>query len=340
MICQINRKISGTSRSGIDPRQEKQSPSTLQKNNLNSRTIQETKNASNQLHGILCNFPMLQCNCHSLHLRLDFNTQASSPTEGKQFSFLMTSTTHKDACTDSEDSVVHLVFARNDGKAPNANIPCIGISEPCATLCKELLPLSNPYERFFPAPNSGSDSGFVLRRKVDTTADSITSLANMLSNLIPGDCYQIALNLTHSVLLHYSSPWLRDWTLDTIRFVKNHGSLKPTWTPHLTVSFSGATNQHQFGCQNREVYSLGLILLQVGRKRPLDSIKDSPQALQTAVDELCGMVGLRYRKVVWNCLYKWNDNRIDLMDEEHIRCFWADICELQSLVSEFVYGVS
>jgi len=331
-VTQTNRAINMTSR----PSERQMAPCSSSSGRPCQNPV-AIQLASQSLHDILHNSPTVHCSCHLLHLRLDHKIDAISMVDQMQFAFLMTGSLK---CVSTPDEcILPLVFTSNDGKTCGAQMTDNLNQSP--TLCKELLPNNRQYERYFPALSG--KSGFVLRRSapLDPSGTRMASLAQLLDGLKVGDCYEIATSLTSSILSHYSSPWLRDWTVDSIRFIENHHNESAMWTPHVVVEFWGPTDRRHFCNKNSEVYLLGLILLELGRRKRLEYMpSEQPDVtLQRALSELPNMVGIMYKRVVENCLMRGRDTTIDLMNIKDMEEFQKDTVHvLERLISTFRYG--
>jgi hypothetical protein len=85
------------------------------------------------------------------------------------------------------------------------------------------------------------------------------------------------------------------------------------------------------------MYALGLILLQLGQGRRLCNTLGEEERilLKIALQDAGRRVGKRYKQVVENCLFKWSDMNLDLMEEKHAAAFRMDIEVLERLVAEF-----
>ncbi|KAF8243208.1 hypothetical protein K440DRAFT_613972 [Wilcoxina mikolae CBS 423.85] len=312
----------------------------------------KTQTASIKLHEILCNTqPSFRCSCHLLHLCLDIKNEKPQPKNLKgtpgtvkletEFLFLMT-TTSKPGSKSASQSMMQLVFTSKEIESASAELN--SISKTCDTLCEELLASNEEYERYLWSPGHNQDnSGFVLRRTLPPESlaniNSMVSLDHLISTteIDQLDRYQIAASLASSVLSFYSSPWVRDLTLETIQFLDKAAESTSLWTPHIPVKFS--SDNHQFGTRNREIYALGLILLQLGQGRRLCSTNGEAEEervlLKNALRDASRKVGRRYKQVVENCLFKWSDMNLDLMEEGHAAAFRTDIEVLERLVADF-----
>jgi hypothetical protein len=85
------------------------------------------------------------------------------------------------------------------------------------------------------------------------------------------------------------------------------------------------------------MYALGLILLQLGLGRRLCNTlgEEEGRLLKIALRDAVRRVGRKYKQVVENCLFKWSDINLDLMEEKHASAFRMDIEVLERLVAEF-----
>ncbi|KAF8532919.1 hypothetical protein BDD12DRAFT_810588 [Trichophaea hybrida] len=145
----------------------------------------------------------------------------------------------------------------------------------------------------------------------------VVSLDRLIScspgKLEPLSCCQIPTNLMKSVLSFYASPWIRDWTLDTIQcYGKSANPFQELWIPHVPVKFSS-----NVGSRNREAHVLGLILLQLGRKQRLDDNNEV------------------YPELVEKRIWTWGQGNLDLMEEENLKKSLLDIEKLEKLLVNF-----
>jgi len=296
--------------------------------------------ASKQLHRIVCNAPSISCPCHLLHLRLG-NKKGETPIVNPvgeariEFSFVMTNDYH--TCSNTEIPALDLAFTSQDLSRAN-NIHMETQLRPDTMLCKELLTSDDAYERYFcdPGSNQGCNPGFLLRRKIPQPISStVISLDDVITTtkLYPFDQYLIAANLANSVLYHYSSPWIRNWTTKTILFFDRHAETAPLWMPHIPVHFTSNQDQLDFSDRNKELYVLGLILLQLGHGECAEPIHDESM-MQRALSGLCMTLGRRYKQVVENFLRKGSDRSVDLMEVDNLEEFQAAIDMLKNLVDD------
>ncbi|KAF8537771.1 hypothetical protein BDD12DRAFT_806690 [Trichophaea hybrida] len=310
----------------------------------------KVQTASKKLHGILCNTqPSFCCGCHLLHLCLNAKNENPQPTNLKgtpgtvkletEFLFLMT-TTSESGSKSASHSMMQLVFTSKEIESTSAGLN--SISKTCDTLCEELLASDKEYERYlWSLGNNQDNSGFILQQALPPKSlaniNSVASLDHLISTtkIDQLDRYQIAASLASFVLSFYSSPWVQDLTLETVQLLDKAAESTSLWTPHIPVKFS--SDHHQFGTRNKEMYALGLILLQLGLGRRLCNIHGEKERvlLDIALNEAIRKVGRRYKKVVENCLFKWSDMNLDLMEEGHAAEFRTDIEVLERLVADF-----
>jgi hypothetical protein len=161
----------------------------------------------------------------------------------------------------------------------------------------------------------------------DYSIDKLISLdRQMLSNI---DIAEISANLAKSVLFFYNSPWIRNWSMDTIRFYGHTSdSTCPRWVPHILVTFSnGDSNQDHFGATSRAIRQLGHILLQIGRKERLDRRHGETDAalLKRALVDLRTTMGTDYKKAVRNFICQWGSEGLDIMEDCHLAGFLSDL---------------
>ncbi|KZF24705.1 hypothetical protein L228DRAFT_245693 [Xylona heveae TC161] len=146
------------------------------------------------------------------------------------------------------------------------------------------------------------------------------------------DRLQLALTLAVSLLYLHSSPWIKQkWrSRDVLLFLDD----KKNWAPYVSAKFHQFHNE-QAGTENifrsSNIYSLGVILLEIGRSQLLidpNSSKgngreqdgnDEMREFLAAFDHVqAGSVfsdlGLRYQKAVQACI--WWDGDFDLSNRE------------------------
>ena len=316
---------------------------------INLRTVQV---ASRKLHGIVCKALRISCRCHLLHLCLDSmaiatNNQSGSAAKPKaQFLFLLShsgSNNCEHGLPTTDRPIPYLHFTCHDPDSAGALLGEFEHGEPDAVY-QELLALDEQFVKHFRIPNAPTDdiASFTLRRACSLKAldpSPVVSLDQLIScsrgKLEPLGCCQIAANLTKSVLSFYASPWIRDWTLETIQcYDKSVNPFQELWVPHVPVKFSSG-----IGARNREIHALGLILLQLGRKQRLDSNnldgEDEDVILEKALNDLHTKMGTAYRELVEKCIWTWGQGNLDLMEEENLKEFLSDIEELEKLIVNY-----
>ncbi|KAF8537740.1 hypothetical protein BDD12DRAFT_887110 [Trichophaea hybrida] len=330
----ITKQFTGTTQSPADPR--------------------KIQIASRKLHGIVCKSLRIRCQCHLLHLCLgnltpvitaDGISEIQSPTPIPQFRFLLSkSAIDECVCEHGLPDIGHptpyLVFESTNRKINSASPPTNGCGLQ-SSIYKELLSLGEQFEKHF----HDETVGFTLRGLQTATPSSnpVVSLDQLISCSSGGlenlGCVQIATNLATSVLSFYASPWIRDWTLETIQCYDRTAGVdlaEELWMPHVPVKFTS-----DIGIKNREVHALGLILLQLGRKQRLENVdgEDEEVLVSKALWDLHKKMGRQYRRVVENCIQKWGNGDLDLMEEENLNGFRSDIRELEKLVECFTPSI-
>lgn len=313
--------------------------------------------ASRRLYAILVE--ALACRCHMLHLRLERLPKEDSIISPPSFSansipdikftFLMTTGDHNGQTSKSMlECPLHLIFTSGDFQATE-KLPRMPLTPPPEKrqLCEEVLAGLEGYERFL-ADKVNGNAGFLLKcacspnSSPDKSSDINISLRELVKShaqqLTQYDKLRIAANLAHSVLSFYSSPWIRDWSLKKIRFFKGYEKSKTPalWTPHVAVSFCSDEEQKFCGMKNREIYALGLMLLEIGRSKQLeDSRGDEDAALSAALRDLVRNMGREYKEVVQDCLQVGGNAGVDLMTEESLYAFLANISLFEELAKEY-----
>lgn len=320
----------------------------------NTRVIQQ---ASQNLHRMISS--SLSCDCHIVHLclqRQPKETALVKDPKGKlpqppakenetRFSFQLSS------CSGIRVSIasrraIHLVFTTRTpryGDAMNASI--VEIVAPTPTFCQ--LAQNDGYERFLPDTSASCASGFLLQRVTAPMGWAKSASPISLEDLVISrsaeirslDRLLIAAKLAHSLVHFYSSPWVRDWSLRTIHFFEKHepDTAPGRWTPHLALT-AKSHNARQLGDQNQEIYLLGLMLLQLGRKKCLEysDAESRELTLQKALGDLCQEMGLKYKAFVQNCLASWSDRSADLMVASNLNLFLSHVRVLEDGAKGFL----
>jgi hypothetical protein len=199
------------------------------------------------------------------------------------------------------------------------------------------------FERqFYESEDDGGGIRFTLQCAYGTNpgCPTVVSLDKLISDpswQLKSPRYQLAAHLANSILSFYASPWIRDWTLQTIQCIRQIASSLPTaWIPHVPVRFpiqTPAGNE----ARNTELGALGRILLQLGQNEPLcnPSGEDEELVIYRALIDLHANMGKTYCQVVRNCLQKWSANGFDLMQKDNLREFKQDLEALEWLVEEY-----
>jgi len=147
--------------------------------------------------------------------------------------------------------------------------------------------------------------------------------------------FQLAFRLTKLFLSLYNSPWICEWSTKTIYFLDKHTSVtSQIWIPHIPVAFSSGA--HTRG-KNMDIHELGLILLQLGCGKRLEDFgdgEDKDAVLKMAILHLGADMGGSYCKVVENFIRRWNDENLDLMENDDLLNFISNIDILEKLAEE------
>ncbi|KAF8536938.1 hypothetical protein BDD12DRAFT_848775 [Trichophaea hybrida] len=302
-------------------------PSTLSQRDDEARSMhpRTLQTASKKLHTIVCKALRIPCQCHCLHLCLDNFAMAAntiSPTRTTANFWFLLSKLNMGECEyglpNLSSPTPYLVFTRQESISayPSQHDGEYGSPE----MVYQELALDEKFEKHFQVGGDTDDEnvGFTLHRAYTATppcCDTVMSLGQLIScstskftNL---GCYQIAAKLAKSILSFYASPWIHNWSLETIRCYKN------------------------ISANNRDIYSLGLILLQLGLQCP-DSVKRVEEdVLDKALWNLTTKMGNSYRQVVENCIRKWGHRGLNLMMDENLKGFESDIKRLEKLIEDF-----
>lgn len=320
-------------------------PHAVARVSLDSGVIQT---ASQNLHRMVSN--ALACECHMAHLCLERQakeTVLAEDPKGKsvqypplepitKFSFQLAS-----RCTDSnrvsfaKHQVMHLVFTSCQRKLNDR----VENNELNLTICK--LAQNEGYERYLHDTGGLCDSGFLVQRAITPARSAQFSNFTSLEDLVVSrsaelqlfDCFLIAANLAYSLLHFYSSPWVRDWSLQTIHFFEKQERSSTTpgqWALHLPLKLDNL-DVRQFGVPNLEIHSLGLILLQLGQRKRLEfsPVEKRELTLEKALANLSREMGPKYTKFVKNCLASWSDRNTDLRKDNNVTVFLSHVAVLE-----------
>lgn len=127
---------------------------------------------------------------------------------------------------------------------------------------------------------------------------SFPAQCHPIIKIYPLHQYLITANLSSSALYRYSTPWIQGWTPKTIIFFDKYGELTLNWMSHIPVDVAYNRGQFEdYSDRKKEIYVLGLILLQLGHRKCGELIKDE-KMVQKALASLCMTVGKRYKQVV------------------------------------------
>jgi hypothetical protein len=203
--------------------------------------------------------------------------------------------------------------------------------------------LGQKFEKFY---DTGG-LGFILRPApaADIQTTGAPKAVVSLNDLIPSDsksekferlyCFQIATRLAQTVLSFYASPWISDWSLETVQcFYRGGRDTREFFRPHIAVRFGDARNIDD---GNRSIEALGYMLLDLGRQvRTRNKSGDDPRVvLDAALNGLQREMGESFRRVVERLIKKWGRSNAYLMEEQNLRGFLSDIEKLKELVRDF-----
>lgn len=329
-------------------------PSTTGKVPIRDQDARIVQKTSEKLHRMVSS--ALSCNCHTVHLCLEHqpngkdidrkgkSRQSLSTESGAKFSFRLSASSGLRLSIASHQAI-HLVFTSR-GPRPNDVVTPPASALPASTFCA--LAQSDGFESYLHDTDGSSTDGFLLQRVTAPTGwakfsnsisleDLVVSRATELRSL---DRFLIATKLAYSVVQFYRSPWVRDWSLHTIHFFEKYeqsGSTPGRWTPHLALT-PNSPGAHQLGDRNREIYLLGIMLLQLGRRKrvELSDLEKEQLTYHRALGELCQEMGLRYKTFVQNCLVLWSDRNTDLMGTGNLALFLSHIRVLEDGARDFL----
>lgn len=308
--------------------------------------------ATGRLHPIVSN--NLLCDCHLVHLCLDGQVaevvkcakgksgEPSAITEAPtQFSFRL-SASPGDAGSIVTPPPITVVFLSETTAAPSP-APAEGTGS--AKICEVFSSEIERYEgRFHDSQDGG---GFRLRLHPSKSGSRSCQplslhdvISHRLSDLTTLDRFLIAINLARSLLHLYSSPWVRDWGINTIYFFEGQeeaNSCIGYWKPYLSLQRNN-DNVSYLADNNRDIYRLGYLLLQLG----CCSTKDIPAgqedvALMLCFERICQNMGPAYRNFVRACLQSWGANRsMNLLQDENLKVFWSHVTGLQGAMAQLL----
>lgn len=303
--------------------------------------------ASQKLHPIVCRSLRVKCECHVLQLCLNDlapyhpprNDPKGKATSGTQFWFLLSKCVNKDCDYGLPNTVPYLVFTCHPVDVTDTGGGDFNFSD---AIYEEILNDDQVERQFYESEDGGETMRFTLQcaSSINPGCPTVVSLDKLISDhswQLKSPRYQLAAHLASSVLSFYASPWIRDWTLQTIQCVRQIASSLPTaWIPHVPVRFPIQTpigNE----ARNTELGALGRILLQLGQNEPLcnPSGEDEELVIYRALIDLHANMGKTYCQVVRNCIQKWSANGFDLMQKDNLREFKQDLEALEWLVEEY-----
>ncbi|KAL0634095.1 hypothetical protein Q9L58_006974 [Maublancomyces gigas] len=315
--------------------------------------------ASTKVYEITLKSP-LHCKCHLVHLRLDTQSiraltaaaTGQQPSEGTKIFFRLIDEPKCHAKqTSSHPDGPGLQFFFTDSSTTTTSTPAHNLP----SICAGLVNFDAGYERFFRDNGGNGNTGFLLRHTPsegtptnDSERISFDQLVTVRSNqLLHRDILHIAANLAHSVLRFYSSTWAQDWTPRKIQFFQHYGQSdkyeQPSftsylWTPHLFLP-SSSLNSGTPMTTGEVIYELGVMLLELGRRFPLNldglSQWDRQMTIKGALGDVSQRMGVRYGDIVDRYMNIWSVGDVDLMREGILSIFLSDILLLETLANNF-----
>lgn len=315
--------------------------------------------ASRKVYEITLKSP-LHCKCHLVHLRLDTQSiraltktvTEQQPSEGTKIFFRLIDEPKCDPKqTSSHPDGPGLQFFFTNSSTATTSTPAHCLTSICAGLVNS----DTGYERFFRDNSGNGNTGFLLRHTPskgtltnDSERISFNQLVTVRSNeLLHRDILLIAASLAHSLLRFHSSTWAQDWTPQKIQFFQHYGQpdkyKQPSftsylWTPHLFLP-SPSLNSGTPKTTGEAIYELGVMLLELGRRFPLNldglSQWDRQMTIKGALSDVSQRMGVRYGDIVDRYLNIWSVGDVDLMKEGILSIFLSDILLLQTLANNF-----
>lgn len=311
--------------------------------------------ASQNLHRIIST--SLSCDCHTVHLCLERQpkeTVCIDDPKGKlpqspvmefetRFSFRLSICSGIRVSAASRRAI-HLVFTKRRPQSSDTLTAPPECIVPTLTFCQQAQ--NDGFERYLPDTAASFPSGFLLQRVTAPAGWAKSSNSTSLEHLVKSrsgeirslDRFLIAAKLAHSLLHFYSSPWVRDWSLRTIHFFEKHEQPDTSpgcWTPHLALPPT-PFSVRQLGDRNQEIYLLGIMLLQLGRKHlEFSDAENEELTFRKALGDLGQEMGLKYKAFVENCLISWSDRNTDLMGTGNLNKFLFHLHVLENGAKDF-----
>ncbi|KAA8902928.1 hypothetical protein FN846DRAFT_71663 [Sphaerosporella brunnea] len=259
---------------------------------------------STMLYWALSNVP--PCDCHLLHLDLECCGS------DKGFSLLVKSNIGDTRLTSCVPGIEMQLTQANDLvlEVVTSNTGTVCASDASHSLCQMLFAAQQDQANYLlgnfvvknihrPQPCAPAHCGSItlhdmIHKKGVTTYDRMIW----------------ATKLSNAALSFYSSPWIKGWTTRTIKFFAEYEqSPEPaSWKPHISTT-SGSSAP--YFPDNIEVYSLGVMLLEIGgfdieefKKKP------QPEVLQEAFGAIMRQMGRQYKQVAQRCFMAYQQSQV------------------------------
>jgi len=191
------------------------------------------------------------------------------------------------------------------------------------------------------ANQSGSQGytleNFLLRcrhdqlQQTNITASTAQTLRELIRDKKLKDNYEkyiIATKLGNAAVLFHSSPWIKTWDVETVKFFIDHKSSNTlaSWTPHIA---STLTPDH-LHLPSNDMYALGMMLLAIA-DITLEVFQSNPVALTKKM-------GRQYKNFVQRCFMAENAKIQGTIRECDIQDLCDDIKKVHDMAVIFSQG--
>ena len=209
------------------------------------------------------------------------------------------------------------------------------LAHPDSTRTKFLLRSARPPPC---SPNSGTPSNPPELRPIVTLRELLEyhSQRDSCIKLVERDRFLLATKLARWVFQHYGTPWLRDLNACEIRFFTRY---EPdltcnyaNWTPYISTTLNRPPPENDKG-----LYNLGLVLLELGLKEPFTGAYDLRNSVpKVALRRLSASLGRSYTEVVNKLLSEGRGS--DSIEEKLIKDLENKINSIEEKALEFFSG--
>jgi len=232
------------------------------------------------------------CQCHLLHLRLETQSNNSLDTEERSvaYSVLVTPSMTQ---TSTGDLILKIVNAltNDDGSNPGLTLACAN------SLCEALFSNDQMDAHY-------SIENFQVERvreckPGDCVATTLYDLVHKDTTRVTHyDRYMLAVNLGKAAISFHSSPWIRGWTTQSIKFFEEYEESKQpaTWKPHVSITLNSGSPYDPI---NADVYALGMMLFEISGQK-FEGRLSAPE-LKSALNKITVEMGRQFKKVAECC---------------------------------------